>query len=224
MKKYTSRKRTYRSRRTGLRRIKRSYNIAKGRGPRAHYFKKTVWSGNWTPGTGSTSAFWQYRTVTPTTLSNWTEYQSLFDQYKLHRVKVTFRPRYDSFAGNDTTDVTLPGITNQAGCYVHIINDPTSALTPSGTYVSTTLNAFMENGNVKTYQGNKPFSVYFKPMIDVTISGGNQRRPSPWLQCKDNSVVHNGFHAFMQDINMTGTFGQSFDLFTTFYFSCRGMN
>lgn len=192
------------------------------RGPRPTSFKRTVWAINWTPSTATTNSFWRYTGVTPINIPNWSEYQALFDQYRINGVKATFRPRYDSFAGNDTTDVTLPNITNQAGCLMHVINDPTSSVTPTGVYGSTVLQSFMEQGNVKTYSGNKAFSIYFKPTIEDNIVSGTQRRKAPWLQTKDNSIPHWGFHVFAQDVNLTGNFGQSFDIYYTFYFQCRG--
>lgn len=213
-----------------LRRTKRSYNISRPRrltrspGFKPVSFKRTCFIGNWTPSSASTNGFWRYSAHSVTDIYNFGEYAALFDQYRINAIKVTFRPRYDSFAGNDTTDVTLPNITNQSGCMVHVINDPTNRNTPAGTYSSTTLQQFFENGNVKTYSGNKAFSIYFKPKIDSTISGGFARIKAPWLQTNDTTVVHNGYHVFMQDVNMTGTFGQSFDRYVTFYFQCRGMN
>lgn len=186
-------------------------------------FKRTFCVGNITPSTASTAGFWQYQSYAFNQMPSNTEFTALFDQYKLNGFKTVWRPRFDSFAGNDTTDTTLPGTTAQGGANIHIINDPTSTITPTGTYTYTTLNTFLENGSVRSHTGNKPFSVYVKPMVPNQLSGGTNRVRSPWIDVSNPGVIHNGFHYFIQDTNMTGVFNQSWDIFVTFYFQCRGM-
>lgn len=182
--------------------------------------KRTAWIESWTLSTASTVGFWRYYQFTVANIPSSAEFTNLFDTYRIKGVRITFRPRYSGFSGNDTTDTTLPGITNQAGNYVHVINDPYSTVTPSGTYTTTNLNSFLENGNVKTYNGNKPFSVYVsKPTID-TYRGGTataSRVKAPWMQTTAANQPHNGVHVFLQDTNMTGTSGQTFDVFYTIY-------
>ena len=84
------------------------------------------------PATTNTIDFYRYYTFTVNQIPNWSEYQALFDEYKVNWFKYTFRPRYDSFAGNDTTDTTLPGVTNQSTTYLHTLVDPKTYITPSG--------------------------------------------------------------------------------------------
>lgn len=161
-------------------------------------------------------------------LPNGTEYTNLFDQYKLNAIKVTFRPRYDNFSGNDTVDTVLPGITNQQGTMLHIIKDPRDTTGPSGTYTSANFNTFCEKGGVRSYQGIKPVTVYFKPMINQTIEGQNINRvPPKWINTNDYTagtpVVYNGFHAFATDFNFNGSFGQGFDVFVTYYMTFKNM-
>lgn len=181
-------------------------------------YKRTFWLENWTLSTASTNGFWRYYNFTAASIPNFTEISTLFDRYKVNALKYTFRPRYDGFDGANSTDVTPPGITNQQGNMVHIVKDPFSNTTPAGTYTSSTLNTFMEQGNVKTYMGNRPFSVYFKPTITQTIGGSAiERCRAKWLLTQSSTVNHYGFHAFQQDVNLTGTSGQSYDVFVTVY-------
>lgn len=182
---------------------------------------RTTYLENWTPNTTTTAGFFRYYQFTPNLIGNWQDYFNLFDQYKICALKFTFRPRYDSFAGNDTTDTTLPGITAQGLTSAHIINDPYSTLSPSGTYTFLNFNAFLEQGKVKSYTGTKPFSVYFKPTINLTTeAGNNMRRRASWLNVTNNNV-HNGFYIFLQDVNFTGVFNQSYDVFVTSYVMLR---
>jgi len=182
---------------------------------------RTTYIENWTPSSATTGGFWRYYQFAPNQIGNWTDYFNLFDQYKVAALKFTFRPRYDNFSGNDTVDTTLPGVTNQGLTNVHVINDPYSTVSPTGVYNAATLNSFLENGNVKSYQGIRPVSVYFKPTINLTTeAGNNMRRRAGWLNVNINNV-HSGFHIFLQDTNLTGVFNQSFDVFITSYVMLR---
>lgn len=188
--------------------------------------KRTFFSFNFSPSTATTTNFWQYQSCTLNQMTTATDITNLFDQYKINAIKYTFRPRYDNFAGNDTVDTVLPGVTNQAGTMIHIVKDPYYIGTPTGVYNTTTLNTFLEQGNVRSYQGNKPFSIYFKPTISSeagTVTVGKRVR-SRWLSTANGTnIQHYGFHMFAQDVNMTGTFGQSWDVFVTYYLSAKGL-
>lgn len=220
-----SRKRTYKRKRPAYR--KRKMNISRPRMSRPPVFNvtRTSYLTNWSPNTTGTSGFWQYLQANLNNISNVSEYTALFDTYRINSIKFTFRPRYDSFAGNDTTDTTLPGVTNQGTTDVHVVIDPKSLVGPSGSYNSTTLNAFLENGKVKTYSGTKPFSVFIKyPCIldDVNASGSVLIRRAPFLRTSSPAILHRGVHVFMQDTNLTGVFGQSFDIFVTMNMTFKG--
>lgn len=190
------------------------------------YVTRKWYTGNWQPSTVSTNDFWRYFQISADQLPSIAEFTALFDAYKINAIKWEFRPRFDNFSGNDTTDTTPPGVTAQSGTRCHVIVDPKSTVTPSGLYTSTNLNAFMENGRVKTYEGNRPFRVYFKPQIAnmVFASGGSvagARKPSTWLQSTNITVPHYGFHMFVADNAMSGSFGNSFDVFITFYMAWK---
>jgi hypothetical protein len=185
--------------------------------------QRTQWFENWSPNTVSTNGFWRFYTWNLQSVYNNGEFTNLFDQYKICALKFVFRPRYDNYAGNDTVDTTLPGVTNQGGTMLHIVNDPYSIVTPSGVYNSANLNVFFEQGNkVKTYNGNRAVSVYFKPTIRNTISGSSVNiTRSKWINTPDAGIPHYGFHVFAQDVNLTGVFGQSFDVYVTTYIMCK---
>lgn len=183
--------------------------------------KRTFWFENWSPNTTNTNGFWRNYALGLSNLPSVNEFTAVFDQYKINAIKYTFRPRYDSFAGNDTTDTTLPGVTNQAGTHLHVIVDPHSTITPSGTYNSTNLNAFLENGSVRSYNGNRAVNVFVRP--SVNLNGVERRVRAPWIQSGQNAIQHYGIHVFAQDINLTGVFGQSWDVFVTYYMQFRNL-
>lgn len=221
--------------------VKRSLNVAampakrprKQRVPRPMSFRKnqvvcqrTFYVENWTPGTAVTSQFWRYYSPSLSSLPSVSDFSNLFDLYKINAIRITLRPRYDNFAGNDTTDTTLPGVTAQGGTNVHVLIDPHNTnVTPTGTYTTTNLNSFLENGRVKSYTGNEPIEIYWKPLIGDAMSVGEARVKSPWLGtgATPQNIVHHGVHIFLQDTNFTGTFNQSYDVFFTYYMSFKGL-
>lgn len=190
--------------------------------------KRTFWLENWTPNTTTTAGFWRFYDFAFDQLPSYTEISNLFDVYKINGIKITLRPRYTEFAGNDTTDTTIPGITTQGTTMVHVIKDQlNNSVVPSGVYSVGNLNNFLENGNVRSYQGTKPINIYFKPMIlNTVVNGGSMNKVGPrWLQTVANGMIvrHTGAHIFLQDVNLTGTFNQSFDVFVTYYFQAKGL-
>lgn len=220
------RKRSSRNRGRGMKRVKRSMNISRplrGMNGNISTFKRTFWVGTATPSASSTPGFWTYQSWSLSQLPDVANYTALFDQYKINGVKVVYRPRYDGFNGADTTDIVLPGTTAQGSTQAHIIADTNSQVTPSGTYTSTTLNTFMENGNVRTYSGSKAFSVYYRPKIGQSLTTSSTRVTAPWIDTTNSTIPHYGHHLFFTDTGLTGVFNQAFDQYVTFYFQCRGM-
>lgn len=212
--------------RTGKRRMRLSYKIKRQLREPYLRVRRTFWNFNWVPGTAATSDFWRYITFSANLIPNISEYTNLFDTYRVNSFTVTLRPRYDSFAGNDTTDTTLPGVTNQGGNHVHVIIDPSSPIsTPSGTYVFGTLNSFLENGKVRTYDGTKTISIKVKyPCFvdDINNTAASDYKRSTWITTNNTGVSHRGVHMFIQDVNFTGAFGQSYDVFYTVDISFKG--
>lgn len=188
--------------------------------------KRRWYGGNWVPNTTTTNDFFRNINVTLSGVPSNAEFVNLFDFYRISGFKVELVPRYDSFAGNDTTDTTLPGITNQAGNMVHYAIDPYNFDTPAGTYVTATLNPFLEKNNVKTLSGNRKMSFYVsRPGVSMTVGGSTGGRTrGPWISTGSTTVPHYGVQIFLQDVNLTGTFGQAYDIFYTAYCQFKGIN
>lgn len=226
MVRYAKRRMSRIKRRSGRTYTKRRYNRMRKASSKPTLLKRTFCLETWTPSTVTTGDFWKYYQFTFGSLPSSAELSAIWDQVKINRIKVTFRPRYDSFNGNDTTDTTAPGVTAQGGTNLHVIVDPRSNMTPTGTYTRTTLNTFLENGSVRSYTGTKPFSFMFTPVVGTNLSGSAstfaQFYKAPYHDAALGNVTHRGFHIFAQDTNLTGVFNQSFDVFVTYYMSFRG--
>lgn len=201
-RRYTKRRRTAR---------RRAFRTRKNVKPKV-VMKRTSYIGAWTFGTATTNDFWRYRTYNANQhFTNFTEISSLFDEYKINRIKITFRPRYN--------DVPIGG---QPEAYAHVIVDPESKVTPSGTYTQATVNAFLENGNVRTFNLARAFSVYFRPKVLMSTPTGTVATFPKYMNTTDNTVVHSGFHMFLMQNNMlTTNTNIILDEFVTIYMSAR---
>lgn len=180
-------------------------------------FKRCVYDGTWTFGTAVTNDFWRYVEAPINKLPDIAEYATIFDEYRINAVKYTFRPRFDS---NEN------GATNPPQSYAHVILDPNSTITPTGVFTQNNLNAFLQNGNVKTYSCNRPFSVYYRPRYYAEVSAttvGLHSTRTGFLRIGDNTIMHRGFHMFLQPNQMSSAnVNLVLDIHITYYVTMRG--
>lgn len=184
--------------------------------------KRIVYQGSWQFSTASTTGFWRYLTVTANNATpNFVEVQALFDEYKINAVKWTFRPRYD------TTTVTDASTGSSPQAYAHFVIDPASTVTPTGVYGAANLNTFLEQSGVQTRTLNKPFSIYLRPKIADSLSGGTSasRAIAPsFIKTSNAGVEHTGVHMFIQQNNMANTNANIIlDQFVTVYMQYRNL-
>lgn len=208
------------------RRVRRKMNItAPRRRPRpvSLTMKRTFYDGTWEFNNTVLSGFWRYQTFTTAQINNFAELANVFDMYKIHGIRQTWRPRYDS-VNNAGAALTAP----QA--YAHVVVDQDSTVVPSGAFGVPTLNAFMEQGDrVKTHTLNKPFSVYFKPKIASDIGGDTfTTRSATWLRTSNTTALHRGYHMMLQPNAMTTALTPVnaniyLDSFVTVYFTVKGL-
>lgn len=187
--------------------------------------KRKWWVQNWVPGTAATNDFFRNFNFTLSNAPNVTDFQNLFEFYRITGWLIELVPRYDGFNGNDTVDTTLPGITNQNATRVHVNVDPLDTSTPGGVYSSTTLNSFLESGTTKVYSGNKTIKIYIKnPATTDTIGGTTgARSSSPWIVTSQAGVQHWGAKVFIMNNNFSTSFGQDWDIYYTAYMQFKGV-
>lgn len=170
--------------------------------------------------TVNTDGFWRY--VQPSLDSIWTnfnggatlcsltnksEYQALFEQYKLSAVKFMFRPYVSNLTADQNFSGTQTIIPLPRVC---ILKDPYSVITPTGTFTQSTLNTLLEGGG-KVYRADRPWSVYLKPRIREQYGSGAIRHIKPqWTDLNTTAgttMPHAGFHMFYFNDNFTNTAG-----------------
>lgn len=184
-----------------------------------------------TVSTTATSNFWRYQTVsldsgfqqmdvagtTLTSLTNRTEYQALFDEYRLSAFKVTLIPKFSNY---NTDQAAAYGTTLIP--YICIVKDAQSKLVPTGTWSAATLNTLLENGG-KIYRADRPINIYMKPLVTEQYGGGADRYVRPRFtdlqSAAGTTMAHRGFHMFV----FVGTWvaasmaGLAWDVRTTYY-------
>lgn len=184
-------------------------------------FKRTFWLELWSPNSVSTNGFWRYYQPSLSNLPSNGEIAAMFDLYRINGIKMVFRPKWDSFDG---ANLTTNGTTNAGFMTVSTCVDTRAAFAPTGTYTSTTFNAFAENGNVKIRRGTRDISVFFKPTVQNTVQGLTATPLArQWISTGQTAINHKGVHVFINDQNFSGQFTQSFDVFVTYYLSCKGV-
>lgn len=187
----------------------------------------------------TTAGFWRY--ITPTidnmfpnfadgsnliSLTNISEYTSLFDQYKFSAIKFTFRPRWTNISQPQT--YTTTGQTTFYVPRVAVCMDHVPPTTPAGTFSRSTLNVMQEQGNVRFYRADRPFSIYLKPKVSEQYGGGATRYIRPaWtdLDTTGRAVPYRGFQMFVfndfWDTTMLAS--TSFDVQATVYLQFRNL-
>lgn len=187
--------------------------------------KRTRYSQNWVPATTTTSDFLKQFNVNSGALPDFTSYAATFEEYRVLRVTAKFVPRYTSFDGANTTDTTLPGVTNQAQTHCTILFDLYGDYTPTGTYGSTSYNAMCDSGKVYSKNCNRPFYITWKPTVaSGSVTGATNRYVrAKWIKTTDTALAHIGPCVYMHDVNFTGVFGQAFDIFYTTTVQYRGI-
>lgn len=185
--------------------------------------KRTFYNGAWQFGTAQTSDYWRYFSYTLGQLPTVTEFTSLFDEYKINAIKVTFRPSYDSVP----SDAPALNVNTGPQAYAHIFIDPAQTALPAGVYNSATLNSFLENDKIRTVTANRPFSVYFRPMIRDAVQGTGanaELRRSKYIRSNETGAVYSGFNMFLQQNNFSTSNSRiSLDMFVTYYMTFKNM-
>lgn len=191
-------------------------------------FKRTWFSTIWDFNTAAVTGFWQSFRPRFTDIPNSSEYISLFDQFKVTGVKVTFHPRWLNV--NMPANITTSTLGNSQFYMTYCKSSNDFDWTPTGTYTSANYNAFLEEGgsSARTVALNRPVSVFFRPKIleDAGTLGVKMTSP-PWMSLNHgaNTQFH-GIHAFLHDYNFSGsdTSGFGLDIQYTLYFQCKGQS
>lgn len=151
-------------------------------------------------------------------LPNYSEFTSLFEQYRINGIKLTFIPSADSLDINQQQQNSSTAInwTTIPRLYTAIDRDG------NGQYASE--NAILQYGNHKIIRNPmRPFSIYVKhPCVQVgtanlvTLVGGAPKSKQ-WLDCDNYSVQHWGCVVGGIVPYQGGTVNMAYQVIATYY-------
>lgn len=208
---------TYRKQRKQNRRKPRRYGLRKRRVPEVFSFKRRVVLGNITSscnasGVSTPAAYGASFQLSD--LTSFTEFTTLFDQYKITGVKLDFIP----FADNTTWQVANNGAGVSApGGPLLITADHDDASPPASA------NEMLQKQTTKVVPVGRRHRMYIKPKFNLaTYSGGGVAPVSGWLDNGSTSVPHYGVKAWMAGPNIPDT-SFTYQVWATYYIKCKGV-
>lgn len=151
-------------------------------------------------------------------ISSYSEFQSLFDSYRINAVKLTFTPFWDS---SDVTQTSAPytglprvyTIIDRNGIPLNSINTEAKILEYSKSRV------------IKKPQ--EPFSIYIKyPGVEMSSAGDLASSPAvfkarPWIDTSNATIPHNGCAIGMVCPVGSDTSGWYYHVVATYYLQFR---
>lgn len=194
-----------------------------------HYFKRTCKISDIT-------ASWNAATATATTIagtyalsldsvSAHGEFTSLYDQYMIRAVKLSFVP-----SGNSYMTSTVSGIATPVG-----FSRFNSVIDYNDSSVPANENEMLQYQSLKTTPGYKTHTRYFKPKVQQTIADndvtGTVVNGAPkgncWLDCANPSVDHLGLKVFcaapINSVSASTSVSITYSVYATFYLAFKNV-
>jgi len=138
-----------------------------------------------------------------TDIPGWSEFQALYDSYKINAMKVFFIP-----LSNVSISSSAAGLvsTNEGTYFYRFLSciDYNDRSNPA------TLNAIREYDNCKVTSNNRIHKRYFKPNFTVDVEnddfpGTMANRYKPWLNTAAQTVEHYGLKYGFEHANLTSS-------------------
>lgn len=168
-------------------------------------FKRTIYDGSIAGGgVLGTPVFGAYNFAL-TDLTNFTEFTTLYDSFRIVGVKLMFVPKI--------TENSNPAINHGQFMYVPDYDDDT---------VPVNILEILERQSNKVKQiPGRPFKIFLRPkaQVNTTVSGGAQLKGN-WLKCSTSTATpHYGLKWAWQNSNSSITL----DVYMTFYLKFKGV-
>lgn len=141
-------------------------------------------------------------------LPGYTEFTSLYDEYRINKVVYKFIPNYTGVDMN-------PLSTALSMCNFHSILDFDDSTAPAG------FTEILQYPSYKMTRGNRMHTRAFTPAISFEVGGniGYSIKYKQWINCSNITVPHRGIKYVVDQSTATGTF----NVITTVYFSMKGV-
>lgn len=150
-------------------------------------------------------------------LSNYTEFTSLFDKYRIMWAKVTLVPK----SQQPSQDVASSGAGTHKSATVVTAIDFDDVTAP------TSLATVMEYDNCKVHTGDQRITRSFKPRVASAVYNGAftgyaELQGDPWIDCGSAGVQYYGFKACMDTTFVSAE--QSYDVYATLWIDFCNLN
>lgn len=189
------------------RRLARPRPMMRRRNPNPiHYFKRTAFYSGYL--SGSTTADVGGALIGQLSqVPGYTEFTSLFDQYKIMGLRFRLSPRANSAEVG----------TNQGIVKVF------TAIDYDGGTAPTVIADILQNESLKISKSTRDVVRYFKPRFNATTSalvGTGNMNTRGWLDCSNATVAHNSLQFVIQQLP-AGV--QSWDVYVTYYLAFKNV-
>jgi hypothetical protein len=141
---------------------------------------------------------------------------AMYDYYRINKVVVKLIPRF--------TDANLTGSTDRAVPQVYSVIDY------DGGSSTLTQDQLLQHQTVRITRGQKSHKRVFTPAILNSVDNATNGVPKwkQWLDMQNINTEHNGLYLYIdrlqnQDGSVPSGPGLYYDLYVTFYFSCKGL-
>lgn len=160
-------------------------------------------------------------------LPNWAKLHTLYDQYKIYKVKLVVQPPAGVSISpyNELNDLDPAAVST---CRQYLAYDYTDATPP------TTVASMLASPATKSAPWNRPLKMIIRPRLQKLLyetgtTTGNGYEPGfGWIDVDDENVPHFGFKYLMDNTNYTGTADNTPFLFYRFimtvYYGFKNMN
>lgn len=210
-RKPTYKRKTWRKRKTARKSMTSKAKAVNRSSTGLHYFKRRCMLGAWNgnsvdPHINGALSFKLNQ------IPNHTDFTSLFDQYRITGVKLTFYPVQDSSQVGSVFEGFMPQL-------IYVVDrDDNTTLAGNGS------NTLMEYQSCQIRQLNRPVSVYIRnPSVaaeiyrSTTLTAYSQQ--SRWLDCNYSDIPHYGLKFYFY----SGSPVYQVRVYATFYISCKGV-
>lgn len=182
------------------------------RTPKFHSFKQNVELAT-IPVVAATNSFFNYIHAM-VDMPQASQFLSLYDQYRLMAVRITFIPQYNSYQVGGTAS-TVP--------VIYTALDFDSATTP------TQINTLDNYTTCRKQTFTRPHTRYYKPSpllntyISATTSGQANLSRKTWMNWNTSNVPYYGLIGAITAANPAALVAQSVRVMAVYYFQCRNV-
>jgi len=206
----------FRSRRSRPSFAFKRFKVARANLQRVKYFKRKARLADLTAisSTGSTGSPVTKYTFSISSLPDYTEFTTLFDQWKLTGVQLKFIPQLNQSAVNGST-VIFPT------CTLHTVIDYDGGIFSN----PSTLNDLLEYDTHRMTMGTRTHTRYFKPKFLASLNPSGYKETNGWIPTDSINVQYNSLYAKIETPNAATSWfpDMIYQVYATYYLAMKSV-